>query len=88
MREYVWLECTDVRRTQLSRAERNPGRQPPRAQEVLSARAEAYAAQGIAQEIVSAGGRRSPRVSAVSSCPFHSESKACKLDLLSREIRA
>ena len=50
MREYVWLECTGVRRPQLSGAERDPGSEPARAQEVLSARAEAYAAQGNAKK--------------------------------------
>ena len=52
-----------VRGTQLSRPERNPGRRPSRAEEILSARAEAYLAQGVAQE-VSRSGRPAPESAA------------------------
>jgi len=51
MREYVWLECTECKDRQLPGPEGNPGRRPARAEEVLPARAEAHAPQGVAEEV-------------------------------------
>ena len=50
MREYVWLECTACGDRNYRVQKETRGR-PARAEEILPARAEAYAAQGIAEEV-------------------------------------
>ena len=64
MREYVWLECTSCGERNYRTPEGDPGGRAPRAEEVLPARAEAHAAQGIAEEVTGADRRvRPPRAS-------------------------
>ena len=77
MREYVWLECTTCGERNYRVQKETRGAEPARAEEVLPARAEAHAAQGVAQEVDAAIGGRLPaddRVRPVESRSSGSES--------------
>ena len=55
MREYVWLECTACGDRNYRVQKETRGAEAPGAEEVLPARAEAHAAQGIAEEVTRGG---------------------------------